>query len=153
MKAALAINKKEYKIAVKHLIGGKFYNRAHNVSWPITARAAPLWKMRRRSSVWTNQHWDVFFENKIQIIFDHLVSRWIIDGRTDELREMLQELDQEEKIRKIEDWEAKGSVLVDYFEIKFMIENIQQKAEVSHIQLVISMILRWIINYDLLFFL
>ena len=32
MKAALAINKKEYKIAVKHLIGGKFYNRAHNVS-------------------------------------------------------------------------------------------------------------------------
>ena len=32
MKAALAINKKEYKSAVKHLIGGKFYNRAHNVS-------------------------------------------------------------------------------------------------------------------------
>ena len=32
MKAALAINKKEYKTAVKHLIGGKFYNRAHNVS-------------------------------------------------------------------------------------------------------------------------
>ena len=69
---------------------------------------------------------------KIQIIFDHLVSRWIIDGRTDELREMLQELDDEEKIRKIEDWESKGSVLVDYFEIKFMIENIQKKAEVSH---------------------
>ena len=80
------------------------------------------------------------------------MSRWIIDGRTDELREMLQELDQEEKIRKIEDWEAKGSVLVDYFEIKFMIENIQQKAEVSHIQWAISMILRWIINCNLLFF-
>ena len=32
MKAALAINRKEYKTAVKHLIGGKFYNRAHNVS-------------------------------------------------------------------------------------------------------------------------
>ena len=61
-----------------------------------------------------------------------MVSRWIIDGRTDELREMLQELDDEEKIRKIEDWESKGSVLVDYFEIKFMIENIQKKAEVSH---------------------
>ena len=60
------------------------------------------------------------------------MSRWIIDGRTDELREMLQELDDEEKIRKIEDWESKGSVLVDYFEIKFMIENIQKKAEVSH---------------------
>ena len=62
-----------------------------------------------------------------------MVSRWIIDDRTDELREILQELDDEEKIRKIEDWEGKGSVLVDYFEIKFMIENIQTKAEVSHL--------------------
>ena len=36
MKAALAINNKEYKSAVKHLIGGKFYNRAHNVSYIST---------------------------------------------------------------------------------------------------------------------
>ena len=67
------------------------------------------------------------------------MSRWIIDGRTDELREMLQELDEEGKIRKIEDWEGKGSVLVDYFEIKFMIENIQKKAEVRHSPCVIWM--------------
>ena len=41
MKAALAINKKEYKTAVKHLIGGKFYNRAHNVSSNVNLHIPP----------------------------------------------------------------------------------------------------------------
>ena len=46
MKAALAINKKEYKTAVKHLIGGKFYNRAHNVSSNVNLRIS-LWRYSR----------------------------------------------------------------------------------------------------------
>ena len=52
MKAALAINKKEYKSAVKHLIGGKFYNRAHNVSSNVNLRI-PLWRYWR----WNLRGW------------------------------------------------------------------------------------------------
>ena len=67
----------------------------------------------------------------IQVIFDNFASDWIIGGRSNELRDLLQGFDDERVIKQIENWEHQGSVLLDYFQLKSIIEDMQAKQMVS----------------------
>ena len=51
------------------------------------------------------------------MIFAHLASKWIVEGRGTALRDLLQSLDREEITKEIENWDSEGSVLIDYFEV------------------------------------
>ena len=66
----------------------------------------------------------------LQIIFNHLSSKWIVEGRAADLRELLQSLDRTEITREIENWDTEGSVFIDYFEVQFFVEELQAKHKV-----------------------
>ena len=66
------------------------------------------------------------------MIFAHLASKWIVEGRGSALRDLLQSLDREEITKEIENWDSEGSVLIDYFEVQFFIEELQAKNKVSY---------------------
>ena len=71
------------------------------------------------------------------MIFAHLASKWIVEDRGTALRDLLQSLDREEITKEIENWDTEGSVLIDYFEVQFFIEELQAKHKVSFRKIVL----------------
>jgi len=98
-----------------------------NPAWFADVRAAAALAKKDYETAVQHMIEGGFYNQAHNIIFNQLASKWIVEGRAGDLRQLIQRLDRPEIVKVIENWEHEGAVLIDYFEVQFFITELQAK--------------------------